>query len=319
MPLSLSDLPSPTTDATGWPWTEAPAAPDPDASEWPSITVVTPSYNQGEFIEETIRSVLLQGYSNLQYIVIDGGSTDGTVDILERYTPWIDHWISEPDNGQVDAINKGLARSSGTLFNWINSDDLLMPGALQTIARCSDGVDAVAGACVNFSDSHTEILQSMNLDPVAMIHEEGGTIFQQPALWLETAKIQACGGIDPSMDYAFDWDLALRYFALFPRIHYVQHPLARFRIHASSKTSQEPESFAQERTCAVRKLLSDRRFRHLHPEARRRLRTIQWWDQLEEIHQDDSLSSWERRWKILKKSLDDPAIRWSRMTLGALR
>ena len=319
---TLDHLPDPPPGKTGWPWTVEgdPISLSPtNREQWPKISIVTPSYNQGQFIEETIRSVLLQRYSTLQYIVIDGGSTDGTIEILERYDPWIDHWISEPDDGQVEAINKGLCRSKGSLFNWINSDDVLLPGALHTIARSSERVDAVAGACINFSDKHAETLQQARLNPVSMIHEEEGTIFQQPALWLQPSKIRACGGIDPSMHYAFDWDLALRYFALFPRVHYVQTPLARFRLHQSSKTSQEPEAFVRERRQAVRKLLNDRRFLHLHDEARNRLRTVRWWDELERIRNDESTSRWGRRLQLLRKSLNDPSVRWSRMTLGALR
>src|SRR5688572_28969334 len=103
----LSDLPAPPPGKTGWPWTEEtfqlPEA-MPDGKRWPRISIVTPSYNQGQFIEETIRSVLLQCYPNLEYIVIDGGSTDDSVEIIEKYKSWLTYWVSEPDKGQVDAI-----------------------------------------------------------------------------------------------------------------------------------------------------------------------------------------------------------------------
>ena len=101
----------------------------------PRITIVTPSYNQGAFLEDTIRSVLDQGYPNLEYIVMDGGSTDNSVEIIEKYADRIDYWESEPDRGQTHAINKGFARATGVIGNWINSDDLLEPGALQTIGQ----------------------------------------------------------------------------------------------------------------------------------------------------------------------------------------
>ena len=97
---------------------------------WPRISVVTPSFNQGEFIEETIRSILLQGYPNLEYIVMDGGSTDNSVEIIKKYSPWLSYWISEPDAGQSDAINRGLKQASGDFATWINSDDLLCKNAL---------------------------------------------------------------------------------------------------------------------------------------------------------------------------------------------
>ena len=101
----------------------------------PRISIVTPSYNQGAFIEETIHSVLLQNYPNLEYIVMDAGSTDNTVEVIRRYADRITYWESEKDRGQSHAINKGIARSTGQIFNWINSDDLLMPGALWSVAQ----------------------------------------------------------------------------------------------------------------------------------------------------------------------------------------
>src|SRR5262245_19754812 len=106
---TLPELPPPPLGKTGWPWTvetqRLPAV-RPDGSTWPRISIVTPSYDQGQFIEETIRSVLLQGYPDLEYIVIDGGSTDGAVDIIRKYAPWLTYWTSEPDHGQAHAINK---------------------------------------------------------------------------------------------------------------------------------------------------------------------------------------------------------------------
>lgn len=123
-----------------------------DPSGWPRITLVTPSFNQARFIEATIRSVLFQRYPNLEYIVIDGGSTDGTLDIIKKYEPWLSYWVSEPDKGPVDAIKKGFARATGEWFNWLNSDDFLLPGALHTLARISGTVPEarwIAGAHLN--------------------------------------------------------------------------------------------------------------------------------------------------------------------------
>lgn len=128
---SLRELPAPPAGATGWPWTEeTPVC----RTRMPRISIVTPSFNQARFLEETIRSVLLQGYDDLEFIVVDGASSDGSVDVIRRYAPWLTRWVSEPDRGQCHAINKGLAASTGEYFNYVNSDDTLAPGALIAVA-----------------------------------------------------------------------------------------------------------------------------------------------------------------------------------------
>lgn len=123
---TLKELPPPPEGKTGWPWTEeSEQLPDkmPDGSDWPKISIVTPSYNQGQFIEETIRSVLLQGYTNIEYIIIDGGSSDNSVEMIKKYEPWLAYWVSERDRGQSHALNKGFRLASGEWVGWQNSDD----------------------------------------------------------------------------------------------------------------------------------------------------------------------------------------------------
>src|SRR5688500_17087320 len=123
-PSSPMKLPEPPPGRTGWPWTSEAAqlpARMSNGQPWPRITIVTPSYQQGRFLEETIRSVLPQGYPNLEYLVIDGGSSDESVEVIKRYEPWLSYWASEKDRGQTHAIAKGLERATGEIFQWINS------------------------------------------------------------------------------------------------------------------------------------------------------------------------------------------------------
>ena len=122
------DLPSLPAGKAGWPWTKESqrksVASGDGMPPLPRLSVVTPCYNQESFIEETIRSVLLQGYPDLEYIIIDGGSTDGTLDVIQKYEPWLTHWESKPDRGQSHAINKGWKLATGEMVGWLNSDDI---------------------------------------------------------------------------------------------------------------------------------------------------------------------------------------------------
>src|SRR5579872_7498135 len=138
-PPFIHDLPPGPLGRSGWPWTaeKAPSFPPrmPDGSMWPSISVITPSLNQSPFLEETIRSVLLQGYPHLEYIVMDGGSTDKTVDVLKKYEAGLTYWESRRDHGQAAAINKGFHRATGQIVAFLNSDDYYQPGALAAVAQ----------------------------------------------------------------------------------------------------------------------------------------------------------------------------------------
>lgn len=164
--LTLKDLPPPPPGKTGWPWTDqTDPLPQrmPDGSEWPRISIVTPSYNQGQFIEESIRSVLLQGYPNLEYIIIDGGSTDNTVDVIKKYDDYLAYWVSEPDEGQANALNKGFRKVTGQLIGWQNSDDYYYSEAFIHAAQAAvefKNIDVVYGA-VNVIDEKGELLRTI--------------------------------------------------------------------------------------------------------------------------------------------------------------
>jgi glycosyltransferase involved in cell wall biosynthesis len=160
-PPSIEELPPPPPGRVGWPWTEAsPPLPQgaPDGTVWPRISIIVPSFNQGRYIEETLRSILLQGYPNLELHVIDGGSKDETVSILKRYDRWLTSWVSETDKGQSDAINKGFSRIDGQVFNWVCSDDVLTKGALAHVGAAFTDKDCgvFSGACFCQYDGEPE-------------------------------------------------------------------------------------------------------------------------------------------------------------------
>lgn len=211
----LSELPAPPAGKTGWPWTvETPRYPDtlPDGSAWPRVSIVTPSFNQGAFIEETLRSVLLQGYPDLEYIVMDGGSTDNTVEVLQRYAPWLSHWVSRKDGGQSQAINAGLARSTGSIVAWMNSDDLYAPDAIGFAASfmVAAQLEWLAGAAyvgTSWDDPH------LRLVPKNRSRREllWGATFMQPSsffgreLWVDSR------GVDENLHFVMDYDLWCRF------------------------------------------------------------------------------------------------------------
>lgn len=157
--FSVRTMPPPPPDRYGWPWTIVPHVTDSEGGNFPKFSIVIPSYNQGQYIEETLRSILLQDYPNLEIHVVDGGSTDNTMEIVRKYEAWLSSWVSEKDKGQSDAINKGFARCSGEIFTWLCSDDLLTNGALKAVASIfteTPEVDVVAGACLLQYDDEPE-------------------------------------------------------------------------------------------------------------------------------------------------------------------
>ncbi|MDB5200767.1 MAG: tuaG [Ferruginibacter sp.] len=217
----------------------------------PKISIVTPSYNQANYIEQTILSVLDQGYPNLEYIVIDGGSTDGTRAILEKYAHRISYWASEPDLGQSDALNKGLAKCTGEIFNWLNSDDYLEPGSLFKIAGIFNETqaDIVCGNCRLFLDSSNGTIQTHRTEIFASAEE---TLVQQkinqPAMFYRLNVIKELGGINTNLHYVMDLELFWRYLAQFgqDRIVLTDAMVAHFRLHDLSKTGAHEEKFRAE-------------------------------------------------------------------------
>jgi glycosyltransferase involved in cell wall biosynthesis len=319
----LNELPPSPAGCTGWPWTEeAPRLPatGPGGKPWPLISIVTPSFNQGAYLEETIRSVLLQGYPNLEHILIDGGSTDDSVAIIKKYERWLTYWISERDGGQPQAINKGLSRCTGEIFNWINSDDYLLAGALHNIATAFPGADAVAGTVLNFHENGTqECAVPGDLDAERLIHCHPSTRWHQPGLWLRREGVIACGGIDESYHYSFDWDLAIRYLSLFPRVNRIPDIVVHFRLHPQSKTCTAWERFVKERYDILQKLSETSSVPSVRTACRHRIRDLDWWDEVARVCDDQERPRLLRALQLGAAACRDPRTRLTRFTAGAIR
>jgi glycosyltransferase involved in cell wall biosynthesis len=244
----LKELPPPPPDKTSWPWTEETLAEPSPIECYPRISIVTPSFNQGPFLEETIRSVLLQGYPDLEYIIIDGGSTDGSIDIIRKYEPWLAHWISEPDEGQTDAINKGMRKSSGDILAWLNSDDVYCPGALEQVGRYfskSAGIDLLYGDC-EMIDSSGSLFGRFNVGKGGPMDLLKGNFIAQPSTFCTRGAWQEVGGPDENLHYIMDYDLWLRMFLKGMSTLYVPTTFSRFRYHDTSKSGVMSIQFGYE-------------------------------------------------------------------------
>lgn len=217
-------FPAPPADRRGWPWTEgdppSTAAPHPESSDLPWITIITPSYNQAAYLEETLRSVLLQGYPNLEYIVVDGGSTDGSVDIVRKYSPWLTSWVSEPDDGQSDAINKGFARATGDILAWLNSDDTFEPGTLRRAAELlrnsTDPAWMIGAARIVDADGRQVRLRRPARPTATRMLRWGDNWFPQQSTFWNRRMWDAAGPVREDLHYSMDlalWLEMIRYSA----------------------------------------------------------------------------------------------------------
>jgi len=202
----------------------------------PLVSIVTPSFNQGRFIRETIESVLGQGYPDIEYLVIDGGSTDETVEILQEYDDRL-IWVSERDRGQAEAINKGWRRAQGTVLAYLNSDDTYLPGAVERAAACLEehpDAGAVYGEGYHV-DEGGKVLERYPTEPFSMARLEETCFICQPTVFLRREVVERVGYLDESLQYCMDYDLWIR-MAQVARFAYTPHYLATTRLHADTKT-----------------------------------------------------------------------------------
>lgn len=208
---------------------------------YPKVSIVTPSFNQARFLERNITSVLDQGYPNLEYFVIDGGSTDGSLEIIRRYADRLTRWVSEPDLGQADAINKGFSLSGGEILAWLNSDDTYLPGAIAEAVdylQTHSSVGLVYGKAyyIDEDDRRVAAYPAGPTDHRGL--RRGVTTIPQQATFFRARWWREVGPLDPTFYYAMDYDLWVRISAVAP-IAYHPRPWANFRLHESSKSAND--------------------------------------------------------------------------------
>ena len=251
----------------------------------PLISVIMPNLNTGRFLAQAIESVLSQNGPRSELIVIDGGSSDCSQEILESYKDRIDVLIVEPDQGQADAIMKGAIVARGLLLNWINSDDILLPGALSTVANGIGTADCFAGAVQNMDEAGNsiEVVMQRRLTAEGILrHPWRGSSYHQPGVWLRRERFLGCGGLDRSLHFAFDREMMIRYLACSALVRITDRPLAGFRLHPTSKTVSQASSFIEEQRRTLRRLAESgpkplRRLALTHMER------LNWWSELEQM------------------------------------
>jgi glycosyltransferase involved in cell wall biosynthesis len=248
-----SRVPSPPPDREGWPWTVEPKpmpAKMPSGGPWPRISVITPSFNQAQFLEQTIRSVLLQDYPDLEYIIIDGGSTDESVEIIKQYESHLAYWVSERDRGQSHAINKGFERATGKIMCWLNSDDFYLPETLRTVAESladDTGAFAVVGHCVQVYD-----------DGRPPYHGEGrfegierllkfwkGYQMHQPSIFWRREVFEKIGYLNETQHYIMDFDYWVRVARHYP-FKNIDRELSCATYHENAKTGDDFVRYKEE-------------------------------------------------------------------------
>jgi carbamoyltransferase len=240
----------------------------------PTISIVTPSLDQARFLEDTIRSVLDQGYPSLEYVVQDGGSEDGTREILERYSDHLHHWESAPDSGQAQALNRGFAHTSGEIMAYLNSDDLLLPGALAYVAgylRRQPAVDVAYGHRVLIDEAGREIGRQVIPRHDDAVLSWADFIPQETVFWRRTAWEAAGAGFDETFRNAIDWDLLVRLREVGARMVRLPRFLGAFRVHDDQKTTAQGSTVGIDEIDRIRDRLHGRRvsqreaLRHVRP------------------------------------------------------
>ncbi|MGB7875552.1 MAG: glycosyltransferase family 2 protein [Anaerolineales bacterium] len=243
-------------------------------TKWPRISIVTPSLNQGNFIETTIQSVLSQKYPNLEYLIIDGGSTDDTLSILNSFNRQV-KWISEKDNGQTDAINKGLRLVTGEIVAYLNADDVLLPGSLVDVAKIfmeHPEVQWLTGRCKIIDDNGVAVRGVISLYKNLLLYSSSFRILlvtnyiSQPATFWCTEVLNLCGLFDSKFNYVMDYDYWLRIWKKVDAPYIYHQDLAGFRIQRNSKTTSSGhlQDYVDEERLVVERYSPSKIWNQLH-------------------------------------------------------
>jgi len=221
-------------------------SPDNDyLTRYPRISIVVPSYNQGQFIEQTLKSIIDQAYPNLELIVVDGQSTDNTVEVIKRYAQHIKWWVSELDEGQASAINKGMSHATGEILAWLNSDDCLVPGALFRVAdqfNLSEDTDVVYGHRVLINEAGEDVGKWVMPSHRKFILTYADFIPQETMFWRADLWQRIGGSLDESFRFAMDWELIRRFVEADAKFKLLPVFLGQFRMHEMQKTSANIET-----------------------------------------------------------------------------
>jgi len=220
------------------------------------ISIITPSYNQGQFLEETILSVLSQDYPNLEYIIVDGGSSDNSVSIIKKYEHHLSYWVSENDNGQAHAINKGLKRATGKIVNWLNSDDLLAPSALHIVGKAfrkNQESDFYYGDFSIVDSAGCEMFTRKNAPYCRYSLLYGRQLSCQPAVFFKRQLLDKVGYLDENLSFCMDQEFWARAAKDGHKFCQIKNNLAKTRFHSDTKTSMLQKDLYEEHKAIIRK------------------------------------------------------------------
>jgi len=276
--------------------------------DYPKISIVTPSFNQAEYLEQTIRSVLDQNYPNLEYVIIDGGSTDGSVEIIKKYAHQLTYWVSEKDAGQYDAINKGFSHTTGDIMGWINSSDIYYPWTFSIIAEIFEGhnnIQWISGMPTNLSHGTApqSITEGNQRNVYDIINGRYKWIQQESVFWKRSLWNKSGGKLDLDVKYAGDFNLWLEFFR-HDSLYYVNTILGGFRYHDVRRGRDVNNTYEIEAENLLKKFKSQQPFsvrskafisgifnNRLLRGASRRLKMFQWYRHYN-IYYDYSVNKW---------------------------